>query len=328
MKGSKVKSKNNPRRYSVSVLGLLHLTRWELPEKTIELTPSISIGDYERSHWQPIIKNLADSINLDGGEALEYSTFVEVKYQRGSGNNKDLQFMREVLAGEIIDQICSIIGVINGGGAPDLVHIILFFGLKYGIHIEYFNSTRFDHSEFIFNHTIGNHPNNDAKIKINQQVKKSLKIEWKNFIINKEKRLIFSRIANAIQFYSSAWQSRNEEKALINLCIVLESLFAPHSQSEILHQLALNISKFLYSKSTEIEQRKSTFKMVKDIYRDRSKIIHGDYSTDWKKLSENTWNAYKTCAKCLNKILLSSKCCEIFRDNKRRKEFFKNLQLS
>ena len=314
------KTLQNVKKQSIS-LGLIAIADWNLTNGSFKLKPNIFLGRYEGSTWESVILNLANDINFNNGQALPYMMFIEARRTNESNNS-----FRNFFSGRFIEYICSLIGIISGGGSPDLVHIIdLSMGFKYrGFIDSFYNEVRRSHITFVQEsmHTDG------IRVDINNSTVGFLRKAWKNLSDTISSNTKFDRLNNAIEFYTRAWQSLNEEQALINLCIVLETLFAPHSQSEISHQLALNISKFLYETKDEIQKRKATYKLVKEIYKDRSKIIHGEYPSKTEQFLDNVWNAYKLCANCLNKILPSKQITEIFRNNGKRRDFFHTLQLS
>jgi hypothetical protein len=71
---------------------------------------------------------------------------------------------------------------------------------------------------------------------------------------------------------------------LIALAVALESLFSPADGQEISFKTSLTASLLL---GESIEQRKQIFADLQDLYKRRSKIVHGSY--DVKKVYEGTF---------------------------------------
>lgn len=81
----------------------------------------------------------------------------------------------------------------------------------------------------------------------------------------------FSRVSNALMFYMNGYNSNNADQALIGFTTCLESLFST-SDSEIAFRLSLRLATFLSDKPLE---RKSYFEEGRQVYRVRSRILHG-----------------------------------------------------
>ncbi|PIY60376.1 hypothetical protein COY95_02090 [Candidatus Woesearchaeota archaeon CG_4_10_14_0_8_um_filter_47_5] len=138
---------------------------------------------------------------------------------------------------------------------------------------------------------------------------------WSVWTIKK----IESPIIFAISFYYNAWTSHYLEQSGVNLSIMLESLFAPLSNTELSHQIAYNFCWFI---GTDIESRRRLYSFCKKFYSLRSKIVHGNVP-DQNELVTLIPEMFRHCSDVLKKILLNEELLHIFDDKKKKDEFFK-----
>lgn len=290
------------------LVGLLHMVGWDLAVAEFPLGYGVSLCQYKDSPIEKLVNHLAETNYLDEGEPLNYETAI---VQDITDHYKDYDYL-----GRSIDLICSLAGIIYAG-APNLTNIIWAKDYKSGFIVEWTTNLRRRQNEFLFNTM----DEKGIDIKINQETAKMIKSFWRNFKMDIP--IKFDRIENALRFYTQAWKSNTEEEALLNLTVVLETLFSPHSQTELSHQIAMNISRLLRK---AVEDRKETYRLVKHIYTERSKIVHGDSPSDWEDFSKHVWEAYSLCAETLRFILVDKKLTTIFRDNELRRKYLDNLQ--
>jgi hypothetical protein len=81
----------------------------------------------------------------------------------------------------------------------------------------------------------------------------------------------FSRVGNALLFYRNGYNSDNPDLALVSCTTCLESVFSTFEQ-ELSFRLSLRVATFLADENTE---RQELFEEAKEVYRIRSKIVHG-----------------------------------------------------
>jgi len=291
------------------LIGLLHLVDWDLPVAEFPLDSKVSLCKYKGSRVEELVNRLAQTRYLDEGEPLRYETVIVYDSEF---NPEDYYYLRRV-----IDLICSLIGIVYLG-APDLVNVIGTNDYKDGC-IIYSQGSITYHNEFLYNLA----EDKGVKVIINQETAQMVKSFWNN--LQMDIPIEFDRIKNALRFYTQAWKSGTDEEAVINLAIVLETLFAPHYQNELSHQIAMNICRFLRKSAQE---RRETYELVKHIYAVRSKIVHGDYPSDSTNFSKYLQEAYSLCAELLRFILIDKKLTAIFRDNDIRREYLDNLQFA
>jgi hypothetical protein len=81
----------------------------------------------------------------------------------------------------------------------------------------------------------------------------------------------FSRVGNAALFYRNGYNSDNPDLALLSFTTCLESLFSSVEQ-ELSFRLSLRVAAFL---ADENAKRREVFDQAKEVYRIRSKVVHG-----------------------------------------------------
>lgn len=143
---------------------------------------------------------------------------------------------------------------------------------------------------------------------------------WQNFSRIWENNESQRRLSNALNFYYYSWNSPYLEPICINLAIVFELLFAPHSQSEITHQISYNVAHFITENSNK---REEIYRLMKKFYGKRSSVIHGGLP-DTDKLVYPTTEAFKLCSKILRDILVDEDLIQIFNSENSRKELMKS----
>jgi len=81
----------------------------------------------------------------------------------------------------------------------------------------------------------------------------------------------FSRVGNALLFYRNGYNSDNPDLALVSFTTCLESLFSTAEQ-ELSFRLSLRVATLL---ADENAKRQELFEEAKEVYRIRSKVVHG-----------------------------------------------------
>lgn len=81
----------------------------------------------------------------------------------------------------------------------------------------------------------------------------------------------FNRVGNALLFYQNGYNSDNPDLSLISFATCLESLFSTMEQ-ELSFRLSLRVATFL---ADENAARRELFEESKEVYRVRSKVVHG-----------------------------------------------------
>ena len=133
-------------------------------------------------------------------------------------------------------------------------------------------------------------------------------------------------LIRAIEFAAIGIQNRHIPSRLVNNTIFLESLFC-HSNNELSFQIAASVSWYLRSRS-KVEERDELFKKVKELYKYRSKIVHGaDISSNNKKLVENLLFSEELITDILQNILIRNHVETFSMSQNKRQEELRKLSL-
>lgn len=299
------------------IVALLHNIDWAASIEKVEINKHLSINKYIDSRAHKLVLNLSKKKNLDEGEPLTYNAFIEF-----IGTDKETDENCWWDSPVIIDRIISLIGILNGGGVPNFQHFLHHvnystYSCKYIETIAPEN--RHDNLTFLYEMPF----TKKVEYELNGNNLSLLKIAYNN--LQTKSVIGFDRLRNAVDFYSRAWRAFTPEETIIFLSVAFESLFAPHSNAEISNQMSVNVSKFLF---TDLKDRIWCKKVMKEIYSERSKILHGGSSASHDKQWEIMWNAYALLSKVLAKILCDFEYTELFRSDRNRKEYLDGLLLS
>lgn len=137
--------------------------------------------------------------------------------------------------------------------------------------------------------------------------------------LNKNKR-----VKNAFDFFFNAWHSHQLEHICINLSIVLESLFSPNDNRELVHQIAYNVSHFVASSK---DKKEKIYDIIKSFYNIRSRIVHGG-SPKYNELSVMTSVVFIICCDVFKKLLLNTELANEFASSDKRNLLFKKYMFN
>lgn len=128
------------------------------------------------------------------------------------------------------------------------------------------------------------------------------------------------RLMNALAFFNHAWRSPYLSHMCLNLAIGLETLFAPHDQAEVSHQISYNVARFL---ETTSEGREMVYHGVKKFYQQRSRLVHGGVLKNDEPLIDPTVSTFQMTARILRKILLDVGLVERFDNESQRQRMLR-----
>ncbi|HEX9151869.1 MAG TPA: hypothetical protein VF842_07280 [Flavobacterium sp.] len=156
-----------------------------------------------------------------------------------------------------------------------------------------------------------------------EETEKTLRIIWNNLKEVWKSSNEKSRINNVLNFYYFSWHTLSLEQTGICISIVLETLFTPHSNSELVHQISFNAAKFL---EQDNEERMKIYRYVKKYYNIRSKLVHGEIIS----VSEHSLihDFFKFISTIILQIIIDNKKILIFNNNKSRQKYLDELLFS
>jgi hypothetical protein len=136
--------------------------------------------------------------------------------------------------------------------------------------------------------------------------------EWHDLLIDHNKSQISLRKSSewkadewtfALNHYLQACSSKGLEESIINLITGFEALMVT-GKEEVSYKVALNASLLI---SHIPEERERTFKVIKEMYGLRSKVVHGDLPSFVKIMAKpDIYNKYFTLKEILASILINT----------------------
>jgi hypothetical protein len=283
-----------------SIAVLLHLVDWQYPLNQIQISPSIKVCRTKDSRVGYLYEKLCSESGIDDGEPFNFDSYVLI--EPSEANLFSLDFGNPY---SILDRLCNVIAIVLSQPIAmcRAIESNDDFDTCEDTHLIYTYSPQ---TEWILT----------GGLSINEQSIIEIRKAWQVSQECWEKGMSQSRIVNALTYFYYAWRSYDIEQTCINLAIVLELLFAPHSQTEISHQISFYTSRFLGQKA---EDRKDIYDLVKKFYNIRSSIIHGGIPTDGK-IIDITVEAFQLCTTILKRILLDENLASTFNSDYLRKE--------
>lgn len=275
---------------------LIHMVKWELEQETVDLGSGIEIGKVEGSRIEELYHHLCEQENVDQGDPFNYLTYFSYVPQ---------------------DPIDSYISLSDTARVCSLIALTL--GCPLGMCRRITTRDNFksaDFSEVICDyHFFQEEMSLSTALIINKKNIVELKALHTNLGTVSSNN---SLVSNALSYFFYAWSAPIHEQSCINMCIVLEAIFSPSSNSELSHRIAFNACHFL---GESVSDRMAIYKTIKKFYDFRSKIVHGEV-TDFDKLIEITPRAYSIINSALKKILLDEELIKTFDSKKRRNDLF------
>ena len=285
----------------MKIAALIHLLDWCSEDEEYTLLPGLRILNLEPSPINDLYIKTCLNTGLDEGEPYNYQTAIELDFDI-------LGFVGD----DFFDPYSLGVRVIN--------LLTIYYGTPLGMvrtiySDDNYKTLKFTQQHFDYTAQIDllieyhNCFSNSCAETISTILKNTLSV-W-----NKE--LANSRIINALTYFFYSWNIHYLEQTAINISIALECLFSPSGNSELTHQIALNIANFKSYKKEE------TYKQFKKFYTVRSKIVHGE------RLKEKDYDlipsAFQETSRLLLQIVLDKELTETFNNNDLRRKYFNNL---
>lgn len=292
---------------NLSLAGLLHIFGWIGENSKIQLEDGLSIEYSPSGDVITFYNKLCRENNIDDGDPFSYLVYILCEKKFGEW---DLAFGTPF---STIDFVSNIIAI-NISQPIGMCRVI---ASKDDFKTLHFTTTIFQHgiqTDALF---IDNY-------KITDEVKIDIANSYQNLKEKESKTGYLKKVRNALDYFYYAWRSPFLEQTNINLAISLESLFSPSSNSELAHQIAFNIAKFL---GETPESQIKHYEQIKKFYSIRSKIVHGSAPGD-DIIWDNTIESFHLTAIILRKILLDKNLIEIFNDNKKRIDYLRDGMFS
>lgn len=288
---------------------------WSLSSSKVDITDDIAFCSIENTDIERLYHKLCSEVNYHEGEPITNVAMIL------NENVIDHSFHNYHSSESIISELCNFISICMGRPLPryDLIFSTDNFKTACGnpieIHYEYnLYENLIEPSVSTILSTIGR--NFDYSYSITDDHIKSIKTCFNNY---KHLSLAQTKLENAFSFYFNAWHSRKTDQTCINLAIVLESLFSPSSNAELIHQISFNACKFLGRTENE---RENFFNLIKKFYGLRSKIVHGSFPK-FEELNTLTASMFVVCSEILKMLFMNINLAQIFMNDKNREKQIK-----
>lgn len=170
----------------------------------------------------------------------------------------------------------------------------------------------------------------DRKNLLTKDLFNKIKEGRKNF--SEYRHLVSARIGStmksplgvAMNIFDAAFANEGQDDPKYILAVsALESLFSI-SSSEVAHRLSSNIAWFLYPNPSDYSKRIQELERVKNLYNLRSRLVHGEFQEIEPQSYDSILNLLSTI---VQKIIEEYKFTNAFLDEKKHKEFIKNLEV-
>lgn len=282
---------------------LLHLVDWEFPEAAnIDLGGGVQICQFKRSPIQKIYEGLCTDLGFDDGEPFLYGSYLLVEPQKGRMTFDIYDVYNDV------SRLCNALTICFDAPVGMSRVLILTDFLEYtGVTVMAWEQSAI--TDFL--------PKDRGAIK--QESQKQIKALWSSVGKLRDDYESYRRLNMALIYFNYSWRGLNLDQVCINLSIVLESLFSPSSNTELSHQISYNACCFI---GRDKDDRSRIYKMIKQFYRIRSKLVHGDWP-DNQKLADLTPQVFVLCAEILRRILCDAVLLQKFSSNRERLDMFK-----
>jgi hypothetical protein len=284
---------------------LLLPLRWRLKQSTRPIGQHIAIANTKGSPVLKLYRHLCRTEDVDDGSPVGYETYFRV--QRKDSDALDLDCGDPY---SLVDRLVNVCAIVTG--RPMLFTRVIWSSDGFltadataGLH---FGGMQTDFLD------------SGGGASVHSGVFQEIRRAWDTADAIWQKQKAGGRLPNALTYFYYAWNSQYLDQTCINLDIVLENLFAPHSAGETTHQICFNISRFL---SNSQDERKQLYSFFKKFYSIRSSVVHGGIP-DQDQLVTIVRKAFPLVATILKSILLDTQSALIFSDESRRKRLLED----
>lgn len=284
---------------------LIHLLDWGLEDNEFILDEGLTFVNLNAHPVGKLYKKICKVDRVDEGDPYGYDTALVLYDDTG----EDHLFFPTASKYSLSTTFVNLLTIIYKGtlGQCRVIASKDNFKTLHGTYMLYESQTEFI-DDLVVLHS-----------KFDKQNIQLLKSIWENLKATYTKDIQNLRIDNALNFFYLSWNTLTLEQTGICLSIVLETLFSPHSNNELIHQISYNVAKF---SGTNKQQMKDVYKYIKKYYSIRSKLVHGE------TINENELKSiplfFKFICDLILKIISDQNLIHTFNDNKLRKEFIEN----
>nr|WP_288836701.1 HEPN domain-containing protein [uncultured Flavobacterium sp.] len=284
---------------------LIHLLDWGHEEKEYILDKGLTFVRLKSHPVKRLYKKICKVDRVDEGDPYAYDTALVLF----DDTEEDHSFLPTASKYSLSTTFLNLLTIIHKGtlGQCRVIASKDNFKTSHCTYMLYESPTEFMDDLVVFHS------------KFDKQNIQILKLIWENLKATYAKDIQNSRIENALSFFYLSWNTLTLEQTGICLSIVLETLFVPHSNNELIHQISYNVAKF---SSSDKHERRDFYKYIKKYYSTRSKLVHGE--TISHDELESIPLFFRFMCDLLLKIISDPILINTFNDNRLRKEFLEN----
>jgi len=293
---------------------ILTYLNWDYEENEYILDEGVSFVNLKTHPIGKLYKKICTIDNIDDGTPYFYSTGL-ILYDE---TDEDHSFLPSISHNSLSSIFINLLTIIYKGRLGYQSRVIMSKDNFKSSHLTY---ELYERSTMFIDELDELHA---LQIKFDKNNIKLLNTIWNNlksiylskiYSTNENK----SRINNVLNFFYFSWNTLTLDLTGISLSIVLETLFSPHSNTELTHQISYNIANFMgNSKQDKI----NIYKSVKKYYSIRSKLVHGETIKEEDKNSIPEF--FRFICEIILKIMIDTELIHTFNDNNLRKKYLEN----
>jgi hypothetical protein len=282
---------------------LIHILDWDFNETEYIIDNGISLIHIRDHPIEKLYHSLFKEKGIDDEEPFMFNTAL-VLYDE---TNEDHSFYPSASPQSLSSIFLNLLTILNGAS----IGICRVIGSKDNFDTSWGTYELYDAlTENVYELTEVRIELNKQNLELVHRIWNNLKIVWASG---------HSRIDNALTFYYLSWNTHTFEQTAISLSIVIETLFSPDSNTELSHQIAFNLAKFMGETKAD---RNEKYGLIKKYYSIRSKLVHGDSIKNAELDSIPIF--FNLISNVFLKILIDKELIVLFNDNAMRKVYLKD----
>jgi hypothetical protein len=286
----------------LSFAALYHGIEWKCPTENITISDGVVIGNLKSSPLLETYQRLCSENIVDEGGPFDYEVYALFRKRQ----NDEILYDFGSSIHNVVEQFANVLALKFGRPIPMCRLLWSYDNFKTiaGTELIYYSSDIVDDIFW-----------DKDRVTLSNDNIVDIKNIWRNVRTIYKQDTYRGRLVNALRYYYYTWRSDSLEQIVINLAIILELIFAPHSQAELTHQISFNFSRYMGKTKNE---RVDIYNTIKTFYRIRSAIIHGGMPNEDKIISV-ALSVYELVTSLMISILSDVKIIEMFSDDKQRK---------
>lgn len=292
---------SDPTNNSRTIIALFHGVSWNASTKWAEIGDGVTLANFRGSTPQDVYHELCHTRHIDGGDPFGFEVYATLQ----SGHTELPFGYGDPYS--VVDWLSNLITICTGIPVGMCRVISPWLNHEQPVDTELVYCSR-GQTEFL----------ESGYARLNDESLRDISRIWSRSNQLWPHGRKFGRLVSSLTFFHYSWRSHYIEQICLNLAIALEILFSPHDRTEMSHQIAFNVAKFVESTP---DKREELYRKIKKFYGHRSSIVHGGVPSD-DKIIDLTVEIFRLVASILKRILLDDTLAETFNIDKLRKVYF------